>query len=78
MNRFTDDEIIEVHLVLTGFEAAMLVAGANEFYHHLKAVNDDDTYGPLIQDRTVLAAREVWRKCEDQVGVAEWSNPNEG
>ncbi len=67
-----EDELIDVHLRLTRHEAEMLSHATCENYHHMKSVRSDETYGALIQDRTVLASRSLWRKVEAIVRVNEW------
>lgn len=71
-----EEEMVEIHLTMSKFHAGLLTSAVCEQYHHFKALHSDDTYGALIQNPTVLAARDVWEAVEAQTHVAEWTNPD--
>jgi CRISPR/Cas system CSM-associated protein Csm4 (group 5 of RAMP superfamily) len=62
-----------ITLDITDKEAAALTAGVVEHFHKLKDAHSDTTYGALINDESVLVARAVWEKVEEQVGLGKWS-----
>lgn len=59
-------------MTLTRREAEMLTAGACEYFHRMKEINDHEIYGALIVSPNVLACRKVWQKLEDITKIGEW------
>ena len=61
----------KVNLQLTDLEAGFLTAAVSDFFHKMRASQEDKLI-TWIEDDDYHAARSLWQKVEDQTGVGDW------
>lgn len=65
---------MRVELDLTDLEAGFLTAAVVDFFHKMRA-SEDDALITWVEDGDYQAAKSLWAKVEAQTKTGEWKTP---